>query len=112
MTTILHGRRPAAGCRPLSSPQSPQRECCHSLAHGWPSSACADAESSARVVITMDSTPLGEAVVTLMGTDFFARTGPTEGSHCGIHPGLLLMEVKHIGTRLSFPGSISAPEKR
>ena len=50
------------------------------------------------VVITVDSTPLSDAVVALMGTDVFARTG-SDGRFAiaVLHPGLLLMEVKRIG---------------
>jgi len=77
MTTILHGTTTR---RWLSSFYRPRSLLNASVATlllmAWPSSACAQTLSRLRgVVITMDSTPLGEAVVTLMGTDFFARTG-------------------------------------
>ncbi len=69
------------------------------LLMAWPSSHSAQTLSRLRgVVITMDSTPLGDAVVNLMGTDVFARTGADGRFAIAVlRPGLLLMEVKHIG---------------
>ncbi len=69
------------------------------LLMAWPSSHAAQTLSRLRgVVITVDSTPVGDAVVTVMGTDVFARTS-SDGRFAiaVLHPGLLLMEVKHIG---------------
>jgi len=82
MTTILHGTTdPPLVVVLLSSRSLLDASVATLLLMAWPSSACAQTLSRLRgVVITMDSTPLGEAVVTLMGTDFFARTGATEGS--------------------------------
>jgi len=60
------------------------------------------------VVITMDSTPLGDATIKLMGTDLAALTDVNgRFSIAGVHPGLHLLEVKRIGyasviSRLDF----------
>ncbi len=60
------------------------------------------------VVISLDSTPLGDATVRLMGTDLAAQTD-TNGrfSIAGVHPGIHLIQVKRIGyasviSRLDF----------
>jgi len=81
MTTILHGTTTRRWLSSFIVPAvSSTRVLPLSCSWRGRHRLCADAESPARVVITMDSTPLGEAVVTLMGTDFFARTGADGGS--------------------------------
>jgi hypothetical protein len=60
------------------------------------------------VVISVDSTPLGDATIRLMGTDRAALTDVTgRFAIAGVHPGLHLIEVKRIGyasviSRLDF----------
>jgi hypothetical protein len=60
------------------------------------------------VVIALDSTPLGNASVRLMGTDLAALTDPDgRFSIAGVHAGLHLVQVKRIGyasvlSRLEF----------
>lgn len=69
------------------------------LLMAWPSSHAAQTPSRLYgVVITMDSIPVGDALVTLMGTDLFARTGSDGRFTIAVaHPGMLLIQVKRIG---------------
>lgn len=60
------------------------------------------------IVISLDSTPLGEATVRLMGTDLAALTDANgRFSIAGVHPGVQLVQVNRIGyasviSRLDF----------
>jgi hypothetical protein len=57
------------------------------------------------VVISVDSTPLSDASVTLMGTDLAARTDANgRFAIAGVHPGLHFIQVKRLGYASTISG--------
>jgi len=101
MTTLTHGTTTSRG---LSS-------FCIMVLLLVASPTAYEAQSLSRlkgVVISLDSTPLADATIRLMGTDLAALTD-TRGrfSIAGVHAGTHLLQVKHIGyasviSRLDF----------
>src|SRR5205814_9487004 len=69
------------------------------LLGAWPEAHTAQTLGRLKgVVISVDSTPLSDASVTLMGTALAARTDANARfAIAGVHPGLHFLQVKRLG---------------